>query len=204
MPIPHLPRRFLNVNSSVLTGFTLVELMISVVIGALLIGGVATALIAHIRSTLNLEFSQQIQNDLSRLTFFLETEVREGSAISTTATTPVANCGAASGTTSLFTIIVPQLNAQGFSLPTSTIDYYASGTGNTASLVRCGPPINNNGTLNFAGTSTATTISTNTTLTVTSSNSTSVTYSLTLRDPGGSRSVTRTGITNRVEATLIN
>jgi prepilin-type N-terminal cleavage/methylation domain-containing protein len=181
-------------------GFTLIELMVSVVIGSVLVAGVAGALTAHIRRSSNLEFTQSVRNDLSRLTFLLETEVKEGSAISTGG---AVDC-AVGGTTSLFTIAVPQLGSTGTTLATSNIHYYATGSGNTATLVRCGPPINNNGTLNFAGTRTASNVSTNTTLTVTASTPTSVTYNLTLRDPGATRAITRAGITNQVASGLIN
>lgn len=179
-------------------GFTLIELMVSVSIGAMLVAGAAGALTAHIRSSSNLEFTQSVRNDLSRLTFLLETEVKEGSAISTGG---AVDC--AGGGTPLFTIAVPQLGSTGTTLATSNIHYYATGSGNTATLVRCGPPINNNGTLNFAGTRAASNVSTNTTLAVTASTPTSVTYDLTLRDPSATRAIIRTGITNRVASGLI-
>ncbi|MFM7547748.1 MAG: prepilin-type N-terminal cleavage/methylation domain-containing protein [Cyanobacteriota bacterium] len=180
--------------------FSLVELLISAAIGSLVVAGAAAALTAHIRSSTNLEFTQMMRNDLGRISFLLETEVREGASISTA---QQVDC-LSDGTTSQFTITVPQLGSTGATLASANIHYYASGSGSTATLARCGPPINNNGTLNFAGTRLAAAVSTNTTLAVSASTPTSVTYDLTLRDPQGDRAVTRSAITNRVGSTLIN
>lgn len=183
----------------IVSGFTLIELMVSVVITTVLLAGAAVALTQHVRTSKDVEFIQSMRNDLKRLTFLLETEVKEGSAIQTA---QAVSC--ATGTNSLFTITVPQLGTTGTNLTNSFIHYYATGTGNTATLMRCGPPINNNGTLNFSGTSAAATVSSNTTLTVSSASTKAVTYDITLRDPAAIKSVTRSMITNRVGNTLIN
>lgn len=182
------------------SGFTLTELMVSIVIFALLMGAVTNALIAYIRGNINLEFNQAMRNDIGRLSYLIETEIKEGSAISTGV---AVDC--APGSTSLFTITVPQQGSTGATLPTSAIHYYSTGTGSTASLNRCGPPISNDGNLNFSGTRAASVVSTNTTLDVISSTSTSVTYTITLRDPAAGRAFSLgNSITNRVSATQIN
>jgi prepilin-type N-terminal cleavage/methylation domain-containing protein len=181
-------------------GFTLVELMVSLVIGSLVIVAAVVSVVAHIRSSSNLEAAQSINNDLSRITFFLETEVGEGATI--TYGQSMSPCAAGN---SLFTINVPNSGGTGATLASTPIHYFVTGSSPTASLNRCGPPINNNGTLNYGGGSTAVVVNTNTTIQLANSTDPkAITYNLTLWDPSATRSVARNNISNSAKVTLIN
>jgi hypothetical protein len=183
-------------------GFTLLEALVSVAIGTLIIGAVASTVGAHIRSGLTMELSQVLSNDMSRLTYFLETEISEGESIAYGQ--PISGCAGVSGN-ALFSILIPNRGATGTSLPTTTIDYYLTGSGSTATLNRCGPPINGNGSLDFTAARIAAPVSTNTTITLANTTDPkTLTYDLTLRDPSTTRSVTRSAIATSTRVTLIN
>ncbi len=183
-------------------GFTLLELLVSVGIGTLVIGAVATTVGAHIRSGLNTEMNQVLSNDMNRLIYFLETEISEGQSISFGQ--PISGCAGVSGN-ALFSILVPDRAGTGVTLPTTTIDYYLTGSGATASLNRCGPPINADGRLDFAAARIAAPVSSNTTLTLAGTTDTkALSYELTLRDPSGTRSFTRQTISSRTRVSPID
>jgi prepilin-type N-terminal cleavage/methylation domain-containing protein len=183
-------------------GFTLLELLVSLAMGSVLVGAVASTVGAHIRSGLSMELSQVLSNDMSRLTYFLETEISEGESIRYGQ--PISGCAGVSGN-ALFSILVPDRGATGTTLPSTTIDYYLTGSGNTATLNRCGPPINGDGRLDFTAARIAAPVSTNTTLTLANTTDTkTLTYNITLRDPSATRSIMRSAIATSTRVTLIN
>jgi prepilin-type N-terminal cleavage/methylation domain-containing protein len=129
------------------TGFTLVELLIVLALGGTALGVAATVLVRNIRSSINLEQNQQALNELGRIAAFIELEVGEAAAEGATNAirTGVANpCGATGSPQEAFTLTLP--NPGGIS---RTIQYYTIGSGGNTTLWRCGPPVLNNGTLNY-------------------------------------------------------
>ncbi|MCT0212077.1 MULTISPECIES: PulJ/GspJ family protein [Synechococcales] len=186
-------------------GFTLIELLVGLVMGGFLMAAAASTLVSQIRSGNRMEVAQSLRNNMGRLSSFLEAEIGEGDRIRYGV--PITGAGGCTGTTanSLFTIDVPNLGATGAALATTPIHYYVSGSGTTASLKRCGPPINPNGTLDFAGTRFYSYVSSNTTLTLTNTtDSKAVNYTLTIRDANATNPMTRTGISTKTRVTLIN
>ena len=186
-------------------GFSLIELLIGLVMGGVLMAAAASTVVSQIRSGNTMEIAQSLRNDMGRLTTFLDAEIGEGDTISYgVAMSGTGGCTGVSGN-SLFTINVPNLGATGTALPTTPIHYYVSGSGNTAVLNRCGPPISADGSLDLAGTRLATPVSANTTLTLANTTNTkSVNYTLTLRDPNGANPMTRSSLSTKTRVTLIN
>jgi prepilin-type N-terminal cleavage/methylation domain-containing protein len=199
-----IPTRASRWASQAAEGFTLTELLISLVLGGVLMAAAASTVVSQIRSGNSMEIAQSLRNDMGRLTTFLDSEIGEGDTISYfVPLTGPDGCGV--GGTSLFTINVPNLGGTGTTLTTTPIHYYLSGIGNTAALNRCGPPINANGSLNFGGTRIATPVSPNTTLTLTNTTDTkAVNFSLTLRDANAANPLARTGLSSKTRVTLIN
>ena len=139
---------------------------------------------------------------MNRLIYFVETEIAEGQSISYDQ--PISGCAGVSGN-ALFSILVPDRAATGTTLPTTTIDYYLTGSGATATLNRCGPPINADGRLDFAAARIAAPVSSNTTLTLAD---TTDTRTLSLRpDPPGPlrhEKLHAPAISNRTRVSLID
>ena len=151
-------------------GLSLVELLITTVLGALILAVAARVLTSDIRSTSSQEAIQQMRDHWGRVNYFVDTEVREGLSLSKA---PGADrCVAASNP--LLTITVPAPGG------TSTIHYYEQG----GSLWRCGPDINADGTLDFNTTINGILVE-NATMQTTITNNKNVSYTLTLRRPGG-------------------
>ncbi len=185
------------------SGFTLAELLVVAVIGCVIMGAASTSLLPNIRSGITTERAQSLRNDLNRIAFLLETEISEGEGLRY----GVAMTGSCTGVTgnSLFTIDVPTMGGTGTTLASTPIHYYVTGTGNTAGLNRCGPPIQNNGRLALAGTRVAAPVSENTTLTLANTtNPKLLTYDLTVRDPSATQALSRNAITTATRVTLIN
>ncbi len=184
------------------SGFTLVELLIYTALGGVIISAATSAVVSHIRSDISLERNQTMRNDLSRVVLFLSTEVSEADTISYGQTMP-ASCNG--GTASLFTLNVPNLGFIGTTLASTPIHYYVTGSGTTASLNRCGPPFNPDGSLNYTGLTVNTVVSPNTTLTLANTTDTeAITYDLTVRDPSATQAVSRTNLVNSSQVSLIN
>jgi prepilin-type N-terminal cleavage/methylation domain-containing protein len=122
------------------SGFTLVELLIVLALGGTVLGVAGTVLLQNIRSSITIEQNQQALNELGRIAAFIELEVSEAIAISR----GVANPCNAAGAAEMFTLSVPISEAT-----SRPIQYYTTGSGANTVLWRCGPPVNNNGTLNL-------------------------------------------------------
>lgn len=138
-------------------GFTLVELLIGLVLGAITIGMAAFVVSSFIRSTGKAIWVSQTEQDYGRISRFLKTEINEACLVqvsgspATTATLPATPCTPASATpcattsgTTLF-LLVPVPLANG------TATYRViSYTRSNDQLLRTGPPIAADGTLNTA------------------------------------------------------
>lgn len=149
-------------------GFTSTELVLVVAIGSLLMIGIASMLITQIQTSAKMHAGMRLQEAWSRIQFLLDQEIQEARSGSDTP---------AAGDCSSLTINIPNPTTSS----EATIVYSRSGT----ALTRTGPPINADGTLNFATTSsTATVMSGVTSFCPTISNS-QVTYTMQLTDPSG-------------------
>lgn len=142
-------------------GFTLLELLLVSVLGALLFSALASMIVAHIRSTSTSELAARVRNDSSRIDYFIHTEASEAASIGTAA---VSNCPASvTGGATLFNFNVPVDTGQADDLTNVVPIYYYTANGD---LRRCGPPILANGRLNYTGAPVDSIVSTNTTVTV--------------------------------------
>jgi prepilin-type N-terminal cleavage/methylation domain-containing protein len=79
-------------------GYTLTELLIGVVVGAVVLAGAARTLVSHINLSRNFYSSGQVQQDLNRLQRLLAAETAEACAFQVGAVDP-ASCFAACTTT---------------------------------------------------------------------------------------------------------
>lgn len=158
-------------------GFTLVELLVSTLIGALMLLAGTYLAVSHVRTTGRQAVAHRLQTDFGRLSHLIETEVDEGSALAYGQAT--AGC-TNNGVASVFSITVPVLLAAETTAASAvrTI-YYYNFDGN---LRRCGPAINADGTLNTAATGDGIVI-TNATLNVQNTNARQMEYRVQLTDP---------------------
>lgn len=133
------PRRatVLNITSREdAEGFTLTEVLVAAALGLIVVAAAGAVIVQHIRTTTVQSVQLRFDNDWGRVSQFIETEVGEGLSLSNT---PVANCPG----TNLFTINIPVLTGLDTALTNTAISYNQSGP----DLVRCGPPIKPDGTL---------------------------------------------------------
>ncbi len=175
------------------SGFTLVELLIVLALGGTVLGVAGTVLLQNIRSSISIEQNQQALNELGRIAAFIELEVAEAGATATTNAIRrgVANPCNAAGATEVFTLSVPISDTTA-----RPIQYYTTGSGADTVLWRCGPPVNNNGTLNLGANVTPTAFPLGFQLAATNitvdSRGESVSYTLTSTVPGTARSLSPT------------
>lgn len=188
------------------TGFTLVELLIVAALGSLALATVTFVLVRSIRTSISIELNQQVLNELVRVATFIELEVGEAAADEDNNAaiqlggSSAVSCDPPSGTPAAFTLTLPDPpNAS------RTIQYYATGSGGNTILWRCGPPVLNNGTLDYIADPTAFPLGFNLTISNVSlgAQGNSVTFTIASTEPGlqQERSLTSTvGIrSNRVE-----
>lgn len=134
--------------------FTLVELLIGLVLGAITLGAAVTILVSYIRTSDNALWQGQAEQDFGRISRFIKTEINEACLVqvsaspSTTATLPSTPCTPPSATpctttsgTTLF-LLIPITAANG-SVTYRVISYTRNGT----ELRRTGPPITSTGSL---------------------------------------------------------
>ena len=185
-----LPRRACSLPPPRGHGFSLVELLISVVLGTALVSSVFYVVTGQIRGTKTEEQAQRSRDDATRLNYLIQTEASEAVTTATGAT--ISSCvAAANGRTSLFSLTIPLPTGQ-FDTVTNvaTVYYYSDTNAGVTDLRRCGPAIYQNGALNF-GSMVDGIVSANTSLSLvtcngTASSSREVAYQLQLNDvPGG-------------------
>lgn len=175
-------------------GFSLVELLISVVVGVMVVSAFTYGITSQLRSTQNQEQAQRTRDDANRLNYLIQTEASE--AVNTTQGQTISGCVVrANGKTSLFSLTIPLPTGQFDTLANvATVHYYSETSGGVTDLRRCGPAILRNGSLDFS-TNVDGIVSANTVLTLvacpaggTVSSSREVAYQLQLNDvPGGYR-----------------
>lgn len=141
-------RRFLPRLSPAPAGFTLVELLLTVVLGGLLVAATAVVLVGATRARRGQQTILQLRSSWARLTTLLAAEVGEGSRLQSGVTTS----GCSSTQASLLTITVPVDTPSSATLNTRQIHYYLQATADGPSLRRCGPPILASGSLDATAT----------------------------------------------------
>ena len=145
-------------------GYSLVELLISVVLGVTLVSAVSYVITGQIRGSQDTERAQRTRDDATRLNYLIQTEASEAVELvdPTDATKAsemvVAGCSAyangdpsPNGTTALFVLKIPlpagDIDARVLdNIPASARIYYYARNGG---LDRCGPTIQRNGSLNL-------------------------------------------------------
>ncbi|MFM7466059.1 MAG: type II secretion system protein J [Cyanobium sp.] len=155
--------------------FTLVELLLGAAFGVILLAGLMMMATSLLRAGVRDDNQQSAQDAWARVNQFLNIEVGEAGRLyqGTTEVSPIvldqapscsgANRDAGSGS---FAIRVPNSDpAQNSAY--ATITYYMSG----GHLMRCGPPVLANGSLNFSASSSEAILSYNTCLELDSTNS---------------------------------
>jgi prepilin-type N-terminal cleavage/methylation domain-containing protein len=116
------------------TGFTLVELLITLMIGGVILALAAQVITSHIRTTGRQEALQRLRDHWGRVNHLITTEALEGAVIQRNQ----AMAGCNGGGTSTLTIRLPDAQQ-------TAIHYYQHQGG--ADLWRCGPEIQLNGRL---------------------------------------------------------
>jgi Tfp pilus assembly protein PilW len=155
--------------------FTLVELLLGSALGLILLGGLMMMATSVLRAGLRDDNQQSAQDSWAQLNQFLVIEVGEAGRLyeGITEVSPIvldqapSDCPGASrdaGSDS-FTIRVPNADPAG-TVSYRTITYYMSG----GHLMRCGPQVLANGSLNFSAPSAAAILSYDTCLELDSSN----------------------------------
>jgi len=190
------------------SGFTLVELLLVLALGGTVLGVAGAILLANIRSTIALEQNQQALNELARVSAFIELEVGEAVAESSSRPAisrgfiPAPNSCNPSGT-EVFTLNLP--NPGGIS---RAIRYFTEPDDPTATLWRCGPPVNNNGSLNYSDSPISFPLGSPITISLSPpladpGSAESITYTLSSQMPGLNEPRTLPATTVRVRSTLI-
>lgn len=153
--------------------FTLLELLVATAFGAILLGAILTMATSLLRAGVRDDNQQTAQEAWARLHQFLAIEVGEAGRfyLSPTDVTPIdaiaplnqppSDCAGANQdpASESFSIRVPNSDSSG-GVPYRTITYYVRSN----NLMRCGPPVQANGALDFAAPSTEAVLSFNTVL----------------------------------------
>lgn len=153
------------------SGFSLVELLVSLGFSIVLLTAAVAALMAHFRYTATLEAQNRLQENWSRVNLLLETEIAEADTVA--AGGPNCDGAAASMTLNL-------RNADNTAGPGAQITY---GVNAADELVRCGPGVAADGTLLFGGGTVPAVLAPNAVLAVDTTNNRRPIYTLTLTDP---------------------
>ena len=125
-------------------GFTLAELLIALAVSGMVLAVAGSALVQHMRLVQTIELAQRQRDNATRLDYLIQIEAGEASKILYGQTMT----GCSSEGASVFSFLIPK-NSGGYQVPgnESVIHYYNSASGDVR---RCGPPVNDNGTLDHA------------------------------------------------------
>ncbi|CAK6698008.1 prepilin-type N-terminal cleavage/methylation domain-containing protein [Synechococcus sp. CCY9201] len=157
-------------------GLTLVELLVAAAIGAVILAAAARVLTSDIRSNSSQEAIQRLRDHWGRVSYFVDTEVREGLSVS------LANgSGECSSVSNPYLAITVPNPAGG----TGTIYYYNI----NGDLWRCGPDIAEDGSLTFNTVINGMLVE-RATMQVTIANATNMSYVLTMNSRTGSGGIT--------------
>jgi hypothetical protein len=154
--------------------FTLPELLIAGIAGALMVSAAATVFISHTNSSMRLEAINRLQGNWKRIQFLIEQDISESFGVATN----TAATGCPTGT-SMLTLEGPR-DDPGAS-PINPISYYLS----ASTLRRCGPSIDQNGELDLGTPVDSVVIENVSSFQPDITNPRSPSFSLTLQDPSG-------------------
>jgi Tfp pilus assembly protein PilW len=130
----HLPRAILPPQRPAAAGgFTLVELLITAVVGSLVIGAITTLQLSELRATTAQDLSLQQRQEANRAAAWIDSEISRASGFDNTV---AASCSAPAGTSLRFSVRT-QPNA-GAVREVSFFSPTGTAVGNVA---RCGPPV---------------------------------------------------------------
>ena len=116
-------------------GFTLTEMLVTIVIGVLLVGLTANLITSHFRMIGTEQTLQRLHQRWLRVNQLIRADIQEGVSLSTSATVPAA-CGASGS--AILSINLPE--GEG-------IHYIQRTTADSTDLWRCGPEVNADGSL---------------------------------------------------------
>lgn len=191
MPKPSLPKSPLPKS---VRGFTLTEMLVTIVIGSLLVGLTANLISSHIRMIGTQQTLQRLHQRWIGINQLIRTDIQEGKSIRTSSTIPDA-CGGSGST--VLSIELPSDGDTDY-----YVHYYQRGSSGATDLWRCGPEVNADGSLGSVDSTSGSftynptqnsRIARNASLTPLDADagaSQEVKYELSLSSPIGSRSVT--------------
>lgn len=128
-------RRFRRATTSRSAGFTLVEVLITVVIGSLMFTAATQVYLSQVRSDMLLDTTLLLRQQANRAARWIDSEAFRASGFDNVNAT---NCTAPAGTSLRFSMRVPDPDN-----PASVVRVsFYSPTGSTfGNVVRCGPPV---------------------------------------------------------------
>jgi prepilin-type N-terminal cleavage/methylation domain-containing protein len=112
-------------------GFTLVELLVTAVLGAVVIGSVAAYNISQLRSDTTQEINLQLRLEANRAAAWIDGEINRAAGFDNTA---ASGCTAPTGTA----LVLSMRSPDG---ATAEVSYFSPTGTATGSVVRCGPPV---------------------------------------------------------------
>lgn len=114
-------------------GFTLVELLVTAVLGSVVIGAITTLQLSELRLSTGQDLSLQLRQEVNRAAAWIDSEISRASGFDNTV---APNCTAPAGTSLSFSMTT-QANA-GTVREVSFFSPTGTAVGN---VVRCGPPV---------------------------------------------------------------
>jgi len=128
-------RRFRRATTSRSAGFTLVEVLITVVIGSLMFTAVTQVYLSQVRSDMLLDTTLLLRQQANRAARWIDSEAFRASGFDNVNAT---NCTAPTGTSLRFSMLIPNPDNPATVVRVS----FYSPTGTTfGNVVRCGPPV---------------------------------------------------------------
>jgi prepilin-type N-terminal cleavage/methylation domain-containing protein len=115
-------------------GFTLVELLVTAVLGSVVIGAITTLQLSELRVSTGQDLSLQLRQEANRAAAWIDSEISRASGFDNTV---AASCTAPSGTSLRFSVRT-QPNSGGTMREVSFFSPTGTAVGN---VVRCGPPV---------------------------------------------------------------
>lgn len=119
-------------------GFTLVELLITAVFGAVVIGSVAQYQISQLRSDATQELNLQLREEANRAAAWIDSEISRASGFDNTV---AANCTTPSGTSLRFSVRTQSADPDDPDDVVREVSFFSPTSTAVGNVVRCGPPV---------------------------------------------------------------
>jgi Tfp pilus assembly protein PilW len=130
----HLPRAILPPQRPAAAGgFTLVELLITAVVGSLVIGAITTLQLSELRIATSQDLNLQLRQEANRAAAWIDSEMQRAAGFDNTA---AAGCSAPSGTSLLMSMRSVTADNQSV-----RVSYYTPTGTAFGPVARCGPPV---------------------------------------------------------------